>query len=100
MKFDIFKMPKPLSAEAPYFENERDNDGPSLPLVRDVDVPRLLEYFNNEAKKVALSSNTIFLDVNNKEFSDEDFRDNGHFSPKGANKLSKTIYPSIEKLCK
>ena len=71
-----------------------------LPLVRDVDVPRLLEYFNNEAKKVAISSNTIFLDVNNKEFSDEDFRDNGHFSPKGANKLSKNIYQSIEKLCK
>ena len=70
-----------------------------LPRVRDVDVPKLLTYFNSEAKKIVTSNNAVFFDVSNKEFNDEDFRDNGHFSPEGAAKFSKKIFYSVEKMC-
>lgn len=70
-----------------------------LPLVRDNEVPALLERFNDLMMQVAASLDTPFILVNSRSFAGDDFVDNGHFSAKGSSKFAELIAPSVKEHC-
>jgi hypothetical protein len=71
-----------------------------LPLVRDEDVWPLQDHFNAILKETADSIGVSSFIPPIDEFKDDDFSDQGHFSPKGAVKFALMITPIVKSSCK
>jgi lysophospholipase L1-like esterase len=71
-----------------------------LPRVKDKDVWRLQEKFNEILQTEAMQIGAHYIAVDIERFQDSDFVDNGHFSVQGAKKFSDLIAQQIKQFCK
>jgi len=71
-----------------------------LPLVRDRDVPVLLDRLNARLMRAAADLGDTGIAVPPQSFGPPDFADNGHFSARGARRFAETIGPAVREACR
>ncbi len=71
-----------------------------LPLVRDRDVPAVLEKLNERLAKTAHELGDPSVSVPPDSFGPADFVDNGHFSVQGARRFAAALLPTVRDVCR
>lgn len=71
-----------------------------LPLVRDRDVPAMLEHLNAALIRTAADLGDTGIAIAPDRFGAQDFVDNGHFNPRGARRFAEIIAPAVREACR
>ena len=71
-----------------------------LPLVRDRDVPALLDHLNDRLMRTAHDLGDVSIAVPPESFGPADFFDNGHFSVQGAKRFAAVLAPTVRDGCR
>jgi hypothetical protein len=71
-----------------------------LPLVRDRDVPAMLEHLNGVLIRTAADLGDTGVAIAPDRFGPQDFVDNGHFNPRGARRFAEIIAPAVRDACR
>lgn len=70
-----------------------------LPLVRDRDVPAMLDHLNDVLMRTATDLGDTGLAIAPNRFGPQDFVDNGHFNVPGARRFADIIAPAVREAC-
>jgi len=71
-----------------------------LPLVRDRDVPGMLDHMNDLLMRTAAELHDTGIAIASDRFGPQDFIDNGHFNPHGAAHFAEVIAPPVRDACR
>jgi lysophospholipase L1-like esterase len=71
-----------------------------LPLLRDRDVPPVLQSLNDRLARAAGALGDPFVGIPPETFGAADFVDNGHFSVQGARRFAEALLPTLREACR
>jgi hypothetical protein len=71
-----------------------------LPLVRDRDVPAMLDHLNTVLIRTAADLGDTGIAIAPDRFDQQDFIDNGHFNAHGARRFAEIIAPRVREACR
>lgn len=71
-----------------------------LPLVRDRDVPAMLDHLNAVLIRTAADLGDTGIAIAPDRFGQQDFIDNGHFNAHGARRFAEIIAPQVREACR
>jgi len=70
-----------------------------MPNIKDADVVKIIKFYNEKLKEVSEQESAIFVNVNQDNYTQEDFVDEGHFSTLGSIKFSNELIRTIKQHC-